>query len=212
MTPNGSYVVIGGDGCSDVHRGCADRARIDAGTEVNAPTSMSAAIVEAERVRLWDNTILWNAVQKWNAAVALNASEEKASSPLAGVIPRYLRPVDSPSPRSLPISGDYHDWPDWRLWHAVGLCEQRGDGPDGIAWHGSPAGGLPGSGYPGGLGLSRDFWNEFAPLAGVTVTNGAEASPGEQIRVARAGSHDGTRMGGWSSWTSGCVQRTEAKL
>lgn len=113
---------------------------------------------------------------------------------------------------STPITsaGDYHSWPDWPLWHAVGLCEQRGDTPDGIAWYGSPAGGLPGSGYPGGLGLSRDFWNQFAPLAGVTVTNGAYASPGEQIRVARAGSHNGTRMGGWSSWGSGCIQRQMA--
>lgn len=122
----------------------------------------------------------------------------------------------------LPTTGDYHAWPDWPLWRAVGLCEQRGDGAydsdgDGIAWHGSPAGGLPGSGYPGGLGLGRAFWSQFAPQAGVVVldehgrargsdTAGAYASPGEQIRVARAGSHDGTRMGGWSSWPH-CVRR-----
>lgn len=108
---------------------------------------------------------------------------------------------------------DYHNWPDWGLWRAVGLCEQRGSGRydsngDGIAWHGSPAGGFPGSVYPGGLGLSRDFWRMFASRAGVTVTNGAQASPGDQIRVAREGSHNGTRMGGWSSWHSGCIQRT----
>jgi hypothetical protein len=111
----------------------------------------------------------------------------------------------------LPESGDYHSWPDWPLWHAVGLCEQRGTGPydsngDGIAWHGSPAGGEAGSGYPGGLGLSRDFWRQFAPPG--FPPNGAEASPGQQIIVARVGSHNGTGMGGWSSWGSGCIQRT----
>jgi hypothetical protein len=115
----------------------------------------------------------------------------------------------APPPRatsSLPTTGDYRLWPDWPLWRAVGLCEQAGDAPegDGIAWHGSRLGGTPSSGYPGGLGESRDFWRQFAPQAGVTTTNGAYATPGEQIRVARAGSHNGTRMGGWSSWP-GCV-------
>lgn len=113
---------------------------------------------------------------------------------------------------ALPTTGDYHAWPDWPRWHAVGLCEQRGTGQydthgDGIAWGGSPAGGFPDSGYPGGLGMSVDFWREFAPAAGVSASNGAYASPSEQIRVARAGSHDGTRMRGWSSWTNGCVAR-----
>lgn len=107
-------------------------------------------------------------------------------------------------------ANDYHNWPDWPLWRAVGTCEQRdvpgaANAADGIAWGGSPIGGSPGSDYPGGLGMSRDFWRVYAPPAGVTVTNGAYASPADQIRVARVGSHNGTRMGGWSSWP-GCVQ------
>jgi hypothetical protein len=110
------------------------------------------------------------------------------------------------------VADDYHRWSDWPRWRAVGLCEQgaaRG-GPydsngDGIAWHGSPAGGTAGSGYPGGLGLSVDFWRQFSKAAGVHVSNGAYASPADQIRVARAGAVHG--MGGWSSWRNGCVKR-----
>lgn len=153
-------------------------------------------------------------VRTLNMARVLIALNESTST---------TRPARHPAPRdiptksfsgdvTLPTAGDYHDWPDWRLWHAVGLCEQRGDTSDGIAWHGSSAGGLPGSGYPGGLGMSRDFWRQFTPIAGVATTNGADASPGEQIRVARAGSHNGSRMGGWSSWRSGCITRTMATL
>lgn len=134
-----------------------------------------------------------------------SAQQSKAGADSGLITQRRAGPIPLAATQ-LPIDGDYHDWPDWHLWHAVGLCEQRGDGPDGIAWHGSPAGGLPDSGYPGGLGMSRDFWRIFAPQAGVATTNGALASPAEQIRVARAGSHDGTRMGGWSSWP-GCIQR-----
>lgn len=141
------------------------------------------------------------AVRSRSAVVGGSPSAQRSGWAEKGVA------AHSPAIADLPTTGDYHDWPDWHLWRAVGLCEQRGDGPDGIAWHGSPAGGTASSGYPGGLGMSRDFWAQFAPLAGVTVTNGADATPGEQIRVARAGSHDGTRMGGWSSWRSGCVAR-----
>ncbi len=161
----------------------------------------------------------WDALKIMERAVAVRRLgeeaiyEQAATNATTTTVPQVrIGTAITATYGDLPITGDYHLWPDWKLWHAVGLCEQRGDGPDGIAWHGSPAGGLPGSGYPGGLGLSRDFWRQFAPMAGVTTTNGAEASPGEQIRVARAGSHNGTRMGGWSSWGSGCIQRTEASL
>jgi hypothetical protein len=90
------------------------------------------------------------------------------------------------------IGGDYRSWPDWPVWRCIGQHEQgaaRG-GPydsngDGIAWHGSPAGGRPGSGYPGGLGILRAAWDDARGAAGVTVTNGAYASPGDQILVAR---------------------------
>lgn len=149
---------------------------------------------------------------QWLAAVANNAADAaRHAAPT-----RTLAPASAAPPTVHTADGDYHSWPDWPLWHAVGLCEQQGSGSydsngDGIAWHGSPAGGLPSSGYPGGLGLSRDFWAEFAPAAGVAQTNGAYATPGEQIRVARVGSHNGTRMGGWSSWP-GCIQRREAEL
>lgn len=175
---------------------------------VDAALKSSAAVLYLRSVQKWDDAVKWNRLRS-TASVAGSRAGSSGSTPKTQTT---VSPVPATLDSALPITGDYHTWPDWRLWHAVGLCEQRGDGPDGIAWHGSSAGGLPSSGYPGGLGLSRDFWNEFAPIAGVTVTNGAEASPGEQIRVARAGSHDGTRMGGWSSWTSGCVQRTERTL
>lgn len=135
-----------------------------------------------------------------------HAQEAEAHAHQPAAVPAPFVQLGPATTTALPITGDYHTWPDWPLWHAVGLCEQRGDTEDGIAWHGSPAGGLPGSGYPGGLGMSRDFWREFAPIAGVATTNGALASPGEQIRVGRAGSHNGTRMGGWSSWP-GCIKR-----
>lgn len=140
------------------------------------------------------------------AQVLIAVAHAQARSTTTTVSP--VMAVESP----LPADGDYHAWPDWHLWRAVGLCEQgaaRG-GPwdsngDGIAWHGSPAGGLPGSAYPGGLGLSRDFWRMFRAEAGVAQENGALASPGEQIRVARVGSHNGTRMRGWSSWPT-CIK------
>lgn len=146
----------------------------------------------------------------WVIATAKDVAERRVREVAA-------RPVVSTRPAATTgtftaSSGDYHSWPDWPLWRAVGLCEQRGSGQydthgDGIAWGGSPAGGFPGSAYPGGLGMSVDFWREFAPAAGVAANNGAYASPEEQIRVARVGSQNGTHMRGWSSWTNGCVAR-----
>ena len=106
-------------------------------------------------------------------------------------------PITAPPPTAAPApptssAGDYHAFADWPLWHCIGQHEQgaAAGGPydsngDAIAWHGSPAGGLPGSGYPGGLGIMREAWDDARDAAGVTTTNGAEASPAEQIAVAR---------------------------
>lgn len=176
------------------------------------PAVNAFALNDALRVVLQTNM---DAALRWNARVELDRVEalrqRVSRSGPSGTADQ--RPAPASTFRSaLPITGDYHTWPDWPLWRAVGLCEQGAEagGPwdthgDGIAWGGSPAGGLPGSGYPGGLGLGRPFWDQFAAAAGVTITNGAYASPDLQIRVARQGSHDGTRMGGWSSWPD-CVQ------
>lgn len=158
----------------------------------------------AARVELIDRT-------KVLQALAEVAAAQERLKRLAVAVPTPADPMPVGVPLGATTAGDYRSWSDWPRWRAVGLCEQRGTGRydtngDGIAWHGSPAGGLPGSAYPGGLGLSVDFWRQFAPQAGVSVPNGAEASPAEQILVARQGSQDGTHMGGWSSWP-GCVHR-----
>lgn len=99
-------------------------------------------------------------------------------------------PVTSPpitsAPESHLVVGDYHSWPDWPLWQRIGRCEQPGPGADGIYWN-PPAGhsGGPGSTYPGGLGIYSGAWSDYHAEAGVAQTNGAYASPSEQIAVAR---------------------------
>jgi hypothetical protein len=80
---------------------------------------------------------------------------------------------------------NYHLCADWPMWHALGQCEQGGAAPegDGIAWHGQPIGGSPGSDYPGGLGIMAQAWTENRDAS--MPTNGAYATPGQQIEVAR---------------------------
>lgn len=108
------------------------------------------------------------------------------------------------------VLNNYRAWPDWPIWHALGRCEQgaQSGGPydsngDGIAWHGQPIGGLPGSGYPGGLGMSRAAWNAYRDEAHVSVSNGAYASPADQIRVGR---EEVRQIGGYHGWAYGTRQ------
>lgn len=103
------------------------------------------------------------------------------------------------------IADDYHSWPDWPVWHCIGINEQGGYAPegDGVAWHGQRIGGSASSGYPGGLGIMRAAWDGAREEAGVTTTNGAIASPGEQIRVARVI----LRRHGWRAWAAATLRK-----
>lgn len=98
----------------------------------------------------------------------------------------------------LAAASDYHNWIDWPAWQCIGTHEQRGPGRDGIAWGGSGAGGSPGSGYPGGLGIMRAAWDENRVAAGVSTTNGAYATPADQIKVGRVIQ----RRFGWRAWAT----------
>lgn len=116
-----------------------------------------------------------------------------------GAVPEHrLVPPTTTTTQPAPPPCDYHCDADWPIWHAIGVCEQPGRGPDGIDW----TGGLPG--YPGGLGIAKSTWDAFRRVAGVTVTLGSNATPEEQMRVARA---DRDRYHGYSGWTSvpGCT-------
>lgn len=107
-------------------------------------------------------------------------------------------PRPQQQPRALPIVGDVTTWPDWPLWSRIGRCEQPGPGLGGIYWN-PPAGhsGGPDSDYPGGLGILAHNWDVYRVPAGVETVNGALASPGEQIRVARALV---AAVGGYNGW------------
>lgn len=86
---------------------------------------------------------------------------------------------------------DYHDLPDWYAWHKIGKCEQPGKTPDGIAWthHGD---------YNGGLGILNSSWRGYRKEAGVNVEFAYNASPYQQILVARVI----RKHFGFSGWTS----------
>lgn len=102
-------------------------------------------------------------------------------------------------------AADYHTWSDWPTWHALGICEQGGSSPegDGIAWHGSAAGGSASSAYPGGLGISAEAWDSYRGAAGVSVSVGAYASPADQIRVGR---EEVREVGGFRGWAPGTLR------
>lgn len=156
-------------------------------------TVRMAAVLIAEARARQQSVDIGTAVQVPSGRVVSPNSRRLITGSMASVVP-------------MSTAGDYHSWADWPLWRCIGQHEQgaaRG-GPydsngDGIAWHGSDAGGGPGSGYPGGLGIMSAAWDDARGAAGVTVTNGAYASPGDQIRVARVIEQ---RFGlhAWATW------------
>lgn len=112
------------------------------------------------------------------------------------------------------VADNYRAWWDWPAWRALGICEQGtqlggayDSNGDGIAWHGQPAGGSPGSGYPGGLGMSRAAWDAYRGAARIAVANGAYASPADQIRVGREEVRTIGGFRGWAAGTLACMAR-----
>lgn len=146
------------------------------GLAVRAPVRITESVIRdptaAPQIHVYDLAGALRAVQ---------AIWARFPHPTPAPVQRRSAPPTTSLPvQVVPQGQDYHRDGDWPIWRAIGRCEQPGPGVDGIAWtHG------PGSTYPGGLGIFSGAWSDYHGEAGVPVSNGAYASPEQQMMVAR---------------------------